>query len=148
MSLHLPSGIKNEGDMIDKILRESKTIAVVGLSSNPARPSYGVAAFLRRGGYRIIPVNPHETEVLGEKAYARLEDVPEKVDIVDVFRRAELLPGHMDDLLAMSPRPRLVWLQLGIRDDVFADRLAQAGITVVQDRCLMVELRRRSSKRR
>ena len=91
MRVHIPGGaeIGGRGDPITEILRESKTIAVVGLSSNPMRPSFGVTESMQGAGYRIIPVNPNETEVLGEKSYARLEDVPEKIDIVDVFRRAE-----------------------------------------------------------
>src|SRR5258708_21133643 len=97
MRVHIPGGAeiggRGEGDPITEILRESKTIAVVGLSSNPMRPSYGVTEYMQAAGYRIIPVNPNETEVLGEKSYARLEDVPEKIDIVDVFRRAEEVPA-------------------------------------------------------
>jgi|SRR5277367_2023976 predicted CoA-binding protein len=138
MSLHLPSGIKNEGDIIEKILRESKTIAVVGLSSNPARPSYGVAAFMQRNGYRIIPVNPGETEVLGEKAYARLEDVPEKVDIVDVFRRSSEVGPVADSAIAIGAK--VLWLQMGISDETAEAKAAAAGLIVVSDACLKVEL--------
>src|SRR5258707_2093305 len=93
MRVHIPGGAeiggRGDGDPITKILRESKNIAVVGLSSNPMRPSFGVTEYMQGAGYRIIPVNPNETEVLGEKSYARLEDVPEKIEIVNVFRRAE-----------------------------------------------------------
>jgi uncharacterized protein len=138
MSIHLPSGMKNKGDIIEKILRESKTIAVVGLSSNPARPSYGVAAFLQRSGYRIIPVNPRETEVLGEKAYARLEDVPEKVDIVDVFRRTSEVPPVADAAIAIGAK--VLWLQMGISNEAAEAKAAAAGLIVVSDACLKVEL--------
>src|SRR5271157_6299404 len=89
MKIHLPDGMKASSDLVSEILRAAKTIAVVGLSANAARPSHEVAEYLQRVGYRIIPVNPSEREVLGEKAYARLEDIPGKVDIVDIFRRAE-----------------------------------------------------------
>src|SRR5258708_37680463 len=93
MNLHFPKKYVASSDAVAQILRGVKTIAVVGLSSNPMRPSYGVAEYLKTAGYRIIPVNPNETEVLGEKAYARLEDIPEQVDIVDVFRRAGERPA-------------------------------------------------------
>src|SRR5258705_7397580 len=93
MNLHFPEKYVASSDAVAEILRGVKTIAVVGLSSNPMRPSYGVAEYLKTAGYRIIPVNPNETEVLGEKAYARLEDIPAQVDIVDVFRRAVEVPG-------------------------------------------------------
>ena len=137
MNLHLPAGMKNEVDIIEKILRESKTIAVVGLSSNPARPSYGVAAFLQRSGYRIIPVNPRESEVLGEKAYARLEDVPEKIDIVDVFRRPSEVPPVADSAIAIGAK--VLWLQLGVANEVAEKKAAEAGLIVVSEACLKVE---------
>jgi predicted CoA-binding protein len=137
MNLHLPAGMKNEGDIIEKILRESKTIAVVGLSSNPARPSYGVAAFLQRSGYRIIPVNPHEKEVLGEKAYGSLEDVPEKIDIVDVFRRPGEVPPVADSAIAIGAK--VLWLQLGVANEVAEKKAAEAGLIVVSEACLKVE---------
>jgi len=123
-----------------EILRNAKTIAVVGLSPNRTRPSYGVSEYMKRAGYRIIPVNPGHPKILGEKSYRRLEDVPEPVDIVNVFRRPEHVPPHVDDIIATNPRA--VWLQLGIRNDEAAERLARAGIDVIQDRCLKVELMR------
>src|SRR3989475_13244474 len=92
MRVLLPDGAEASADTILELLKKYKTIAVVGLSSNPMRPSHGVTAYMQAAGYRIIPVNPNETEVLGEKSYARLEDVPEKIDIVDIFRRAEEVP--------------------------------------------------------
>src|SRR5215813_3247085 len=97
---------------IPELLRSARTIAVVGLSSNPMRPSNGVAEYLKRAGYRIIPVNPNETEVLGEKSYARLEDVPEKIDIVDIFRRSEFVSDVVDAAIRIGARA--VWMQEGV----------------------------------
>ena len=107
----------NDADMIE-MLRSARTIAVVGLSSKPMRPSYGVAAYLQRQGYRIIPVNPAETEVLGEKAYATLGEVPEKIDIVDVFRRSDAVPEAIDEAIRLGCRMcgcRKVWSTRGRR---------------------------------
>src|SRR5271154_6219985 len=92
------------GDPITQILRTSRTIAVVGLSSRKFRPSYGVSEYLQSAGYRIIPVNPHETEVLGEKSYARLEDIPERVDLVNVFRRSEFVPAIVESAIRIGAR--------------------------------------------
>lgn len=129
--------------MVTQILRGSKTIAVVGLSSNPMRASHEVAAYLKSAGYRIIPVNPNETEVLGEKAYARLEDVPEPVDIVDVFRRAEEVPAVAES--AIGIKAKVLWMQLGIENAEAAERARAAGLVVVEDACLLVEHKRRKS---
>ena len=129
--------------MVAQILREAKTIAVVGLSSNPMRASHGVAEYLKNAGYRIIPVNPNETEVLGEKAYARLEDVPEPVDIVDVFRRAEEVPAVAESAIAIGAK--VLWMQLGIENAKAAEKARAAGLVVVEDSCLMVEHKRRRS---
>lgn len=123
-----------------QILETCRTIAVVGLSSNPRRPSYQVAEYMQRHGYRIIPVNPQETEVLGEKCYACLEDVPEKIDCVDVFRRPEFVPAITDSAIAIGARA--LWLQLEIVDDVAIARARAAGLLAVQDRCLLIERRR------
>ena len=130
---------------ISEVLHSARTIAVVGLSGKRYRPSYGVAEYLKRAGYRIIPVNPMEKEVLGERSYPDLESIPEPVDLVDVFRRSEDIPSHLDDMLAK--RPSVVWFQSGIRNDEVAETLARAGIKVVQDRCLMVEHRRHCPRR-
>jgi len=130
---------------VAEILRGAKTIAVVGLSSNPMRASHGVAEYLKAVGYRIIPVNPNETEVLGEKAYARLEDVPEPVDIVDVFRRAEELPAVAES--AIGIKAKVLWMQLGIENAEAAERARAAGLVVVEDSCLMVEHKRRRDNR-
>jgi len=141
MNLHIPENFKTSSDVVAQILRGTKTIAVVGLSSNPMRASHEVAEYLKNAGYRIIPVNPNETEVLGEKAYARLEDVPEPVDIVDVFRRAEEVPGVAESAIGIGAK--VLWMQLGIENAEAAERARAAGLVVVEDSCLMVEHRRR-----
>ncbi len=123
--------------MIPDLLRKSRVIAVVGLSSKQFRPSYGVAEYMQREGYRIIPVNPHETEVLGEKAYARLEDVPEHIDIVDIFRRSEFVPPVVDDAIRMGASA--VWMQEGVVDEQSAEKARAAGLAVVMDRCILKE---------
>jgi predicted CoA-binding protein len=128
-------------DPIADILKKYKTIAVVGLSSNPMRPSHGVTEQMQAAGYRIIPVNPNETEVLGEKSYARLEDVPEKIDIVDVFRRAEEVPPVVES--AIRAGAKVVWLQLGIENDAAAEKARAAGLTVIEDACILIEHRKR-----
>jgi hypothetical protein len=122
---------------IRDLLRESKTIAVVGLSSKKVRPSYGVAEYLQREGYRIIPVNPNETEVLGEKAYPRLEDVPEKIDIVDIFRRQEYVEEIVDQ--AIQLKVPAIWMQEDVIDENAAEKARKAGIFVVMDRCILKE---------
>jgi predicted CoA-binding protein len=128
-------------DPIADILRQSKTIAVVGLSSNPARPSNHVAEYLQSVGYRIIPVNPNETEVLGAKAYARLEDIPERVDIVEVFRRAEEVPPIANSAIAIGAK--ILWLQQGITNESAAENARAAGLSVVQDACMLIEHKKR-----
>lgn len=122
------------------MLRAARTIAVVGLSSKRMRPSYGVAAYLQRHGYRIIPVNPAETEVLGEKAYATLGEVPEKIDLVDVFRRSEAVPNVVDEAIRLGV-PYL-WMQEDVIHEIAAERARAAGIKVVMDRCILKEHRR------
>jgi predicted CoA-binding protein len=141
MKVLLPDGVSATVDPILEILKKYKTIAVVGLSSNPGRPSYGVTEYMQSAGYRIIPVNPNETEVLGEKSYARLEDVPEKIGIVDVFRRAENVPVVVES--AIRVRAEVVWMQLGIEHAAAAERARAAGLIVVEDACILVEHRRR-----
>jgi predicted CoA-binding protein len=121
-----------------ELLASAKTIAVVGLSSKPYRSSFGVAEYLQSSGYRIIPVNPNETEVLGEKSYARLEDVPEKIDIVDVFRRSELVSDVVDAAIRVGARA--VWMQQGVEDQPSAKRARRAGLFVVMDHCIAQEL--------
>ena len=125
---------------IAEILKSSHTIAVVGLSSNPMRPSNGVAAYLQRAGYRIIPVNPKESEVLGEKCYARLEDIPEKIDIVDIFRRSEYVPEIVESAIRLGAKT--VWMQEGVIHEEAAERARNAGLKVVMDRCTLKEHRK------
>ena len=141
MNLHFPEKYVASSDAVAQILRGVKTIAVVGLSSNPMRPSYGVAEYLKTAGYRIIPVNPNETEVLGEKAYARLEDIPAQVDIVDVFRRAEEVPAVAESAIRIGAK--VLWMQLGIENGGAAERARAAGLVVVENACLVVEHKRR-----
>lgn len=121
---------------IADLLTTARTIAVVGASSNPERPSHGIMAHLQQVGYRVIPVNPNETEVLGERAYADLGSIREPVDIVDVFRRAEDTPEIADAAIAIGAKA--LWLQSGIRNDVAADRAAAGGLIVIQDSCIGV----------
>ena len=128
-------------DKIGELLVNSKTIAVVGLSSDPTRPSFGVSQYMQRKGYRIIPVNPNERTVLGEKAYQSLSEVPQKIDIVDVFRRSEFVPGIVDEAVRLHI-PAL-WLQEGVVHEAAARRAQEAGITVIMDRCILKEHRAR-----
>lgn len=121
-------------DELRELLKKVKTIAVVGLSPKPDRPSYGVAKALQRFGYRIIPVRPALEEVLGEKAYPSLKDVPEKIDLVDVFRAAEHIDGVVDECLALGLPA--IWIQEGIVNQAAAERARAAGMTVVMDRCI------------
>jgi predicted CoA-binding protein len=123
---------------IAELLVSSKTIAVVGLSSKPFRPSFGVSQYLQSAGYRIIPVNPNESLILGEKCYARLEDLPEKIDIVDIFRRSELVPEVVD--AAIRIRARAIWMQEGVVNEPSAARARNAGLFVVMDLCIAKEL--------
>lgn len=145
MRVLLPDGAKASdsgaadasADPIESILKSYKTIAVVGLSSNPMRPSHGVAKYLQGVGYRIIPVNPNETEVLGEKSYARLEDVPEKIEIVDIFRRAEEVPPVVESAIRVGAK--VVWMQLGIVNEAAAEKARAAGLIVIEDACMLIE---------
>lgn len=125
---------------IPDILKSSKTIAVVGLSSKRYRPSYGVTEYMQRNGYRIIPVNPLEREVLGEKAYAKLDDVREPVDIVDIFRRSEFVPEIVEAAIRIGAK--CVWMQEDVVHEEAAARAQAAGLTVIMDRCILKEHRR------
>jgi len=131
----------NSREAINEILDHCRTIAVVGLSSDPRRPSNGVAGYMQRVGYRVIPVNPNETQVLGYKAYPSLAEVPEKIDLVDVFRRSDEAGRAVDDAIAVGARA--VWLQEGVIDYAAADRAVEAGLLVVMDRCWLKEHMRR-----
>lgn len=127
---------------IEEALRQSRTIAVVGLSSNPMRPSHGVSEYMQSAGYRIIPVNPAESggAILGETCYARLEDVPGPVDIVDVFRRSEFVPEVAASAIAIGAK--CLWLQEGVTHSEAAAVARAAGLFVVEDRCILKEHRR------
>lgn len=125
---------------VAELLRQAKTIAVVGLSSNPARPSFGVSRFLQRQGFRVIPVNPNETEVLGEKAYPTVSAIPDPVDIVNVFRRPNQVDQVVDD--AKAKGVRYLWLQEGVVNHEAARRAEESGISVVMDRCILKEIAR------
>jgi len=122
---------------IAELLKQSRTIAVVGLSDSRIRPAYGVSEYMQHAGYRIIPVNPKIENVLGEKAYKQLEDIPEKVDIVNIFRRAEFVAPIVDSAIRIGAKA--VWMQEGIVDEASAQRARQAGLKVVMDRCILKE---------
>lgn len=132
----------NDPEAIKRILDECRTIAVVGLSSDPWRPSHGVAAYMKRAAYRVIPVNPNETEVLGERAYPSLFDVPEQFDLVNVFRRPDAAGTAVHQAIAVGAKA--VWLQEGVIDYDAAKRAVEAGLLVVMDRCWLKEHVRRS----
>jgi predicted CoA-binding protein len=125
---------------IAELLKNARTIAVVGLSPSPLRPSFGVAAYMQTHGYRIIPVNPEIENVLGEKAYASLRDVPGKIDIVDVFRRSENVPPIVDEAIAL--KLPAIWLQETVVHEEAAEKARQAGIFVIMDRCILKEHRK------
>jgi predicted CoA-binding protein len=120
-----------------RILRESRTIAVVGLSADWFRPSYFAAKYMQEHGYRIIPVNPRYPQILGEKCYASLRDVPEKIDLVDVFRKTQDVPPIAEDAIAVGAR--VLWQQLGVRNEAAAARARAAGLETVMDRCVKIE---------
>ncbi len=125
---------------VAEILQQSRTIAVVGLSSKRFRPSYGVSEYMQRSGYRIVPVNPEESEVLGEKSYPDLDSVPEAIDIVDIFRRSEFVPEIVE--AAIRKGAKTIWMQEGVTHEEAARRAAGAGLDVVMDRCILKEHRR------
>ena len=124
-------------DAVRQLLTECKTIAVVGLSDKPSRPSYGVSEYVQRQGYHIIPVNPQVTEVLGEKVYATLQDVPEPIEIVNVFRRSEAVPEIVDQAIALGAKA--IWMQVGVIHEEAAQKAREAGLQVIMDKCLLVE---------
>ncbi len=128
-------------DQIADLLRTAKTIAVVGLSDSPLRPSHGVAAYMRDQGYRIIPVNPQISDALGEVSYASLLDVPEKIDIVDIFRRPEYVDEIVDQ--AIQLKVPAIWMQESVVNEGAAEKARRAGIFVVMDRCILKEHRQR-----
>jgi len=127
----------NDPEVIDRMLTEYKTIAVVGLSSDASRASNSVSRYMQSRGYRIIPVNPNETSVLGEESYGRLEDIPDRIDLVDIFRRSEEAGQHVDEAIRLGARG--VWLQEGVIDEKAARRALDAGLDVVMDLCILKE---------
>lgn len=129
--------LKSEPDLIAALLERTQTIAVVGLSNNPLRPSYGVAAYMQSHGYRIVPVNPRISESLGEISYATLADVPAKIDLVNIFRRPEYVDEIVDQ--AIQLKVPAVWMQEEVINERAAEKARQAGIFVVMDRCILKE---------
>lgn len=130
----------SDSDTIELILKQSHTVAVVGLSDDPDRPSYRVAQFLQKRGYRVIPVNPNLSHVLGERAYPDLLSIPDSVDVVDIFRRSEAVPPIVAQ--AIQIKAKAIWMQEGIRNEEAAQSARQAGLLVVMDRCMMKEIRK------
>ncbi len=126
-------------DELRELLAGMRTVAVVGIKAGDRDDAFRVPRYMQAHGYRIIPVNPKLDRVLGELAVPSVAEIREPVDLVNLFRDSRHVPGHVDEILALSTLPRTVWMQLGIRHDAQARRLAQAGVAVVQDRCLMVE---------
>jgi predicted CoA-binding protein len=127
-------------NQISEILHSARTIAVVGISGKRFRPSYGVAEYMKRSGYRIIPVNPLEAEVLGEKCYPDLDSVPEPVDIVDIFRRSEFVPEIVEAAIRIGAK--VIWMQEGVVHEAAARRAEEAGLKVVMDHCILKDHRR------
>ncbi|SFG91003.1 CoA-binding protein [Methylobacterium gossipiicola] len=128
--------------LIRRVLTETKSIALVGASANPARPSHHVMAFLLARGFRVIPVNPGLSgrTLLGQTVVARLADLPEPVDLVDIFRSSDAAGGVVDEALALAQPPRFIWMQIGVRDEAAAARAEAKGVVVVMDRCPKIEL--------
>ncbi len=131
----------SQSDPIADLLERAKTIAVVGLSDNPMRPSHGVSAYMQSHGYRIIPVNPNVKECLGERSYATIRDVPEKIDIVNIFRRPEFVEEIVDQ--AIQLKVPAIWMQEEVIHEKAAQKAREAGIFVVMDRCILLEHRAR-----
>ena len=131
----------DEIEEIKKLLTESKTIAIAGLSDKPERDSYDVAMYLKNAGYAIIPVNPNIREWNGTKAYTSPLEIPDsiKVDVIDIFRRSEFVEEIVNDALKMKSRPKEIWLQLGIENERAAEKARNAGIIVIQDKCIKIE---------
>jgi uncharacterized protein len=146
MRTSVPDNWPRSNDAIADILKNYKTIAVVGLSSNPRRPSFTVTQYMQSVCYRIIPVNPNETEVLGEKSYPRLEDIPKSqpIEIVDIFRRSENIPPVVDSAIAVGAK--VIWMQQGIENQNAAAKARAAGLFVVEDACILIEHRHRHGR--
>ena len=133
---------------IAEILRTVRTVAIVGASANDVRPSFFVMKYLLGKGFSVVPVNPGHAgrEILGQTTYARLADIPEPIDMVDIFRAPEAVPGIVDEVLALDPLPKVVWMQLGVRHDAAAAKAEAAGIEVVMNRCPKIEYGRLSGE--
>jgi predicted CoA-binding protein len=144
MKISVPDNSTRSIDPIAHILKNYQSIVVVGLSSNPRRPSFNVTQYMQSVGYRIIPVNPNETEVLGEKSYPRLEDIPKShpIEIVDIFRRSENVPPVVDSAIAVGAK--VIWMQQGIENPSAAAKARSAGLIVIEDACILIEHRLRS----
>jgi predicted CoA-binding protein len=127
-------------NQVADILRTARTIAVVGLSGKRFRPSYGVTEYMQRAGYRIIPVNPNETQILGERCYPDLDSVPDEIDIVDIFRRSEFVPDIVE--AAIRKGAKAIWMQEGVAHEAAARRATEAGLVVLMDRCILKDHRR------
>jgi hypothetical protein len=138
----MAAGFEESDEQLQALLSDAKTIAVVGAKDDASEDAYRVPLYMQRAGYRIVPVNPKLERTLDETCYPDLTTVEEPVDIVNLFRASEHVPGHVDEILALDPRPRVVWMQLGIHNGEAALRLREAGISVIQDRCIMVDHRR------
>ena len=137
-----------DNDYIAGILNEVRTVAIVGASANDIRPSFFVAKYMLAKGFDVIPVNPGQAgrEILGRMTYARLSDIPVPVDMVDIFRASQAVPGIVDEALALKPLPKVVWMQLGVRNDDAARKAEEAGIKVVMNRCPKIEYGRLSGE--
>ena len=133
---------ENDSERIARLLESAKTIAVVGIKYQPNEDAFRVPQYMQQAGYRILPVNPKHASVLGEPCRANLSEVDQNIDIVNLFRASEHIPAHLDEILALDPSPKGVWMQLGISHGPSAQRLRQAGIEVIQNRCIMVDHRR------
>ena len=137
--------MENDEDISEKILKlleSAGTVAVIGIKDHPSEDAFRVPQYLQHAGYHISPVNPKLASVLDEPCCANLADIEIEIDIVNMFRASEHIPGHVDEILALDPSPKAVWMQLGIHDGPSARRLRDAGIEVIQDRCIMVDHRR------
>lgn len=133
---------EDPSEKISRLLESATTIAVVGIKDRPGEDAFRVPQYMQQAGYRILPVNPKHASVLDERCQASLSDVTASIDIVNLFRASEHIPAHVDEILALSPTPKAVWMQLGIHHGPSAQRLRQAGIDVIQDRCIMLGHRR------
>lgn len=139
----MPVSNASEQEIFD-ILRKYKTVAVIGMSKNPEKDAYMIPLVLKNSGYKVIPVNPTADEILGEKSYKRLSDVPGDVDIVNVFRPSEDVPNYVADVV--SKKPKVFWEQLGIHNEAAEEKIASAGVKIVYDRCMKIELRKMQMK--